>query len=62
MITFLIAIETLHFVNLITIIAVGIGIIFFVISIFFGYNWFSAVIYINNTVCVESVSCTCFVL
>ena len=38
--------EIEHFVRLITIFAVGIGVIFFVISIFFGYNWFSAVIFL----------------
>eukprot|EP00731_Ephydatia_muelleri_P011631 Em0006g525a len=40
------SVEIEHFVRLITIFAVGIGIIFFVISIFFGYNWFSAIIFL----------------
>ena len=40
------SVEIEHFIRLITVFAVGIGVVFFIIAIFFGYNWFNALIFL----------------
>ncbi|CAL1532052.1 unnamed protein product [Lymnaea stagnalis] len=45
-----IAKELTHFVHIITVIAVVLGIIFFIVALFFGYIWIDAIVFLIGTI------------